>query len=76
MFFRYRDAGKEVLDVLCDFGVCIERASIDEAYLDVTSVVDDMMKNYTDTCVTVDLLPNTHVVGFQEKDENGKGLHS
>lgn len=43
--FRYRDAGKEVIDVLWSFGVCIERASIDEAYLDMTSVVSEMLSN-------------------------------
>ncbi|XP_037556980.1 DNA polymerase eta isoform X2 [Dermacentor silvarum] len=33
---RYRDAGAEVLSVLCQFSEVVERASIDEAYLDLT----------------------------------------
>lgn len=41
--YRYRDAGKEVIDVLWSFGVCIERASIDEAYVDMTAVVNKML---------------------------------
>lgn len=33
---RYREAGAEVLSVLCQFSEVVERASIDEAYLDLT----------------------------------------
>lgn len=33
---RYRDAGAEVLSVLCQFSDVVERASVDEAYLDLT----------------------------------------
>ena len=43
--FRYRDAGKEVIDVLCEFGACVERASIDEAYLDLTEVVNKSLED-------------------------------
>ncbi|KAK8757480.1 hypothetical protein V5799_004897 [Amblyomma americanum] len=53
---RYREAGAEVLSVLCQFSDVVERASIDEAYLDLT-----------ETCKTVpipsnvDALPNTYL---------------
>ncbi|XP_047737006.1 DNA polymerase eta isoform X2 [Hyalella azteca] len=43
---KYRNAGKEVLDVMCQYSELVERASIDEAYLDVTQVVDDIIKKY------------------------------
>lgn len=33
---RYREAGAEVLSVLCQFSDVVERASVDEAYLDLT----------------------------------------
>ena len=36
---QFRDAGAEVIDVLSDFSDCLERASIDEAYLDLTNTV-------------------------------------
>ena len=42
---RYRDGGKEVIDVMCSFGVCVERASIDEAYIDMTMVADKMFSD-------------------------------
>jgi len=39
---KYRNAGKEVIDVLGSYGVVVERASIDEAYLDFTSVINQL----------------------------------
>lgn len=36
---RYRDASVKIFDVLRSFGTVLERASIDEAYLDVTELV-------------------------------------
>lgn len=37
--FRFREAGKEVARVLQKFTPLLERASIDEAYLDITASV-------------------------------------
>ena len=37
---RYRDAGVEVIDVLQTFTDVCERASVDEAYLDLTDRVE------------------------------------
>jgi DNA polymerase eta len=51
-FFRYRDAGKEVMKVMCEFSECVERASIDEAYLDLTKVVDDRLKQFVESGVS------------------------
>ncbi|KAH6941229.1 hypothetical protein HPB50_015119 [Hyalomma asiaticum] len=39
---RYREAGAEVLSVLCQFSEVVERASIDEAYLDLTEACKAM----------------------------------
>lgn len=36
---RYRDASVKIFEVLRSFGTVLERASIDEAYLDVTALV-------------------------------------
>ena len=36
-------AGKEVIKVLLEFGAIVERASIDEAYVDLTNIVDEKM---------------------------------
>ena len=37
---QFRDAGAEVIEVLAQFTDCLERASIDEAYLDLTNFID------------------------------------
>lgn len=37
---KYRDAGKEVANVLQRFTQLLERASVDEAYLDITDTVN------------------------------------
>ncbi|XP_022695499.1 DNA polymerase eta-like isoform X2 [Varroa jacobsoni] len=37
---RYRLAGREVLKVFCSFGATVECASIDEAYIDLTALVN------------------------------------
>lgn len=36
----FRDAGAEVIEVLAQFTDCLERASIDEAYLDLTNIIE------------------------------------
>ena len=37
---QFREAGAEVIDVLSTFTDCLERASIDEAYLELTGAID------------------------------------
>lgn len=41
---KYRDAGKEVAEVLQLFTPALERASVDEAYLDITEKVMENLK--------------------------------
>ncbi|XP_039255290.2 DNA polymerase eta-like [Styela clava] len=62
---RYREAGAEVINVLSQFGGRVERASIDEAYIDLTDVVDKIIsqKREGDYLSTHRLL-NTHIVGW------------
>lgn len=51
-FFRYRDAGIEVAKVLQKFTTLLERASIDEAYLDITIPVSyEFINNFSFICV-------------------------
>lgn len=64
---KYRDAGKRVAEVLKTFTGILERASVDEAYLDVTDEVLHKMQNGIDD-ITVDKLKNTHVVGYEMED--------
>lgn len=63
---RYRDAGKEVADVLQTFTTILERASIDEAFLDITDEVIKRADLITkgDAQVDPSLLVNTFAVGY------------
>lgn len=62
---RYREAGAEVINVLSQFGGTVERASIDEAYIDLTDVVDKIISQGR-KCeyLSTDRLSNTHVAGW------------
>lgn len=53
---RYREAGAEVLSVLCQFSDVVERASIDEAYLDLTEACKTVP-----IPSSVDAVPNTYL---------------
>ncbi|CAB3362860.1 Hypothetical predicted protein [Cloeon dipterum] len=65
---RYREAGKEVINVICQFNCAVQRASVDEAFLDLTEAVDKRIGG--ETQVSADHLPSTHVVGFESQLEN------
>ena len=65
---KYRDAGKEVIQVFLQFGATVERASIDEAYIDLTALVNDRMSKGTK--VQVKDIPNTFVEGYDEENKN------
>ncbi|KAF6205262.1 hypothetical protein GE061_019430 [Apolygus lucorum] len=72
---RYRDAGREVIDVMCKFSECVQRASIDEAYLDLTSVVDKRLGEFPNGVPTNEI-PNTFVVGYTSESSNDEVLRS
>ncbi|XP_063981764.1 DNA polymerase eta [Diachasmimorpha longicaudata] len=69
---RYRAAGREVIDVLKKQCSIIERASIDEAYLDITSLVEERIKTMEGQSPDkmIEALSNTFVVGYCEEDSN------
>lgn len=64
---RYRDASKDVFDVLTQFSDCVEKASIDEAYIDLTETVQKRVKA-SEFTVTPEQLGSTCVVGWGAKD--------
>jgi len=70
---KYRNASKEVMQVLRRFGGVVERASIDEAYIDLTAVVESRMGSIVDKSelAVVNQLGNTHVVGEVGEREEG-----
>lgn len=59
----YREASVEVIEVMSKFAV-IERASIDEAYMDLTSSVQKKLKDLDASRIDPELLKNTYVQGF------------
>lgn len=64
--FRYRDAGKQVAKVLQSFTPLLERASVDEAYLDVTKNVISRLASGSK--ITTNEVKNTHTVGCDMVD--------
>ncbi|XP_015108604.1 DNA polymerase eta [Diachasma alloeum] len=71
---RYRSAGREVIDVLKKQCSIIERASIDEAYLDITSLVEERMDSAEQSPERmIGALSNTFVVGYCDDDSNDEG---
>ncbi|XP_011865850.1 PREDICTED: DNA polymerase eta [Vollenhovia emeryi] len=68
---RYRKAGREVIEAIKKHCNVIERASVDEAYLDITDIVDKRLA--TSRVSPKDLtssLANTFVVGYSEVGKN------
>lgn len=55
----------EVIEVMSRFAV-IERASIDEAYMDLTAAVQQRLKNMTDNQIEPHLLRATCIQGYPE----------
>ncbi|XP_044764234.1 DNApol-eta [Coccinella septempunctata] len=64
---KYREAGKQVAEVLKSFTNILERASIDEAYLDLTEAVNTELKNGF-PIISLQDLSNTFVVGQETAD--------
>eukprot|EP00102_Acyrthosiphon_pisum_P018963 XP_016656173.1 PREDICTED: DNA polymerase eta-like isoform X2 [Acyrthosiphon pisum] len=74
---KYRTASQKVFEVLSQFSSCVQRASIDEAYVDLTSVVNHHISS-NHNVITENDLPNTFVEGYSDdnsKDKN-KNLKS
>ncbi|KAK9541471.1 hypothetical protein VZT92_001512 [Zoarces viviparus] len=62
---HYREASVEVIEVMSRFAV-IERASIDEAYMDLTAAVQQRLKNMTDKQIEPRLLRATYIQGYPQ----------
>lgn len=66
----YREASVEVIEVMSRFAV-IERASIDEAYMDLTASVQDRLKHMSVQDITPQQLRSTYVQGFPQTSSSG-----
>ncbi|KAF5281408.1 hypothetical protein FQA39_LY17804 [Lamprigera yunnana] len=64
---KYRNAGKLVANVLQNFTDLLERASVDEAYLDITKAVKERKASATNKIQLSEII-NTHVVGSSGAD--------
>ncbi|XP_013420442.1 DNA polymerase eta [Lingula anatina] len=65
---KFREAGAEVIATLSKFCKCVERASIDEAYLDLTAEVEERLNEIGNTRILASQLQNTYVVGWEGED--------
>lgn len=63
LILRYREASVEVMEIMSYFAV-IERASIDEAYIDLTSAVQERLQKLQGQPISADLLPSTYIEGL------------
>lgn len=69
---RYRDAGAEVAAVFASFSDFVERASVDEAFIDLTTLVEQRIRSERIT-LDPEKFPTTFVVGYSDKKSNDMG---
>ncbi|XP_058518499.1 DNA polymerase eta isoform X3 [Ochotona princeps] len=62
---KYREASVQVMGIMSRFAV-IERASIDEAYVDLTEAVQERLRELQGQPVSADLLPTTYIEGLPQ----------
>ena len=62
----------EVMEVMSRFAV-MERGSIDEAYLDLTSAVQERLQKLQNQPISADLLPTTCIEGFPQGPTPAEG---
>ncbi|KAL3875127.1 hypothetical protein ACJMK2_038059 [Sinanodonta woodiana] len=67
---KYREAGAKVIEVLSKFSGCVERASIDEAYIDLTAEVEERLRSLKSGGITPDKLPNTYIIGYDKAKDD------
>lgn len=71
----YRQASAEVIRVLSEFTDIIERASIDEAFLDVTELVHKRIRTCDlENLLTVESIPNTYIPELKGESSEGGGF--
>ncbi|ODM97264.1 DNA polymerase eta [Orchesella cincta] len=76
---KYRDAGREVIQVLNEFDCCVERASIDEAYIDLTEAVEKKLSEMSSDCeldfsntlpsLDMDCFTGSFVMGYDSTEQ-------
>lgn len=64
---NYRKASADVMAVLSRFSKIIEKASIDEAFIDITSIVHKRISDFNFNRVQSDNLRQTHIAGIANK---------
>ncbi|KAI6659071.1 DNA polymerase eta-like [Oopsacas minuta] len=69
---RYRDAGAEVITALSDFTNWIEKASVDEAYIDIT----DLVRERGESANLRDEISDIHVATYKSKRGSKKWFDS
>ncbi|XP_077018001.1 DNA polymerase eta isoform X2 [Tamandua tetradactyla] len=69
---KYREASVQVMEVMSQFAV-IERASIDEAYVDLTSAVRERLQKLEGQPISADLLPSTYIEGWPQGPTAAEG---
>lgn len=64
------------MDVLHEFSSCIQVASIDESYLDITEAVEERMQQISEmeNGVCLEKLPSTFVIGYSDDKSNDEGI--
>ncbi|XP_028393439.1 DNA polymerase eta-like [Dendronephthya gigantea] len=67
---RYRDACAEVMDVLQGFADVCERASVDEAYLDLTELVKKKLEMISLEELVDKTLACSHVIGYTDTTDS------
>lgn len=72
ILFRYREASVEVMEVMSRFAM-IERASIDEAFVDLTSAVRERLQKLQGQPISADLLPSTYIEGLPQGSTTAEG---
>lgn len=65
MFTRYRQASRKIFEILSSHCSIVEKASIDEAYLDLTAEVHKRLQQNieNDNYLQSELFPGSFVVG-------------
>jgi DNA polymerase eta len=71
--YRYRDASNKIFETILKHCEIVEKASIDEAYLDLTSIVHERLKDFDESVDLLNLLSTTFVVGsYSLENDSGK----
>lgn len=73
--YRYREASQRVFKVLSEFSLFVERASIDEAYIDLTNAVNDHISS-NHNLITESDLPYTFVQGYSDQSSKGNFVYT